>query len=181
MSNTFDRRGFVTGALKASAAAAVFPLLLSEISNAAEVNAISKADISAAAMLAGISFTEAQQEMMLEDVQSRLKSYGSIHDLNIPNRVAPALDFNPVLPGMRFETARHPMRLSKAGEIGAPKNLDDAAFYSVRQLAELVRRKKVSSLDLTQMYIARLRRYDPTLHFVVPYMEFRGVRKTSSQ
>lgn len=175
MSKAMNRRGFVTGALKAGAAASVFPLLLSEIANAAEINAISKADISAAAMLAGVSFSEAQQEMLLEDVQSRLKSYSSIHDLNIPNSVAPALDFNPVLPGMTFETARHPMRLSKAGDVETPKNLDDAAFYSVRQLAELVRRKKVSSVDLTQMYLARLKRYDPTLHFVVTLTEDRAL------
>jgi Asp-tRNA(Asn)/Glu-tRNA(Gln) amidotransferase A subunit family amidase len=175
MSNTLDRRGFFTGAIKASAAAAVFPLLVSEIAHAVETNAINKADISAAAMLTGVSFSEAQQEMMLEDVQSRLKSYGSIHDLNIPNGIAPALDFNPVLPGMTFETARRPLRLSQAGDLELPKNLDDCAFYSVRQLAELVRRKKISSLDLTQMYLARLRRYDPTLHFVVTLTEDRAL------
>jgi Asp-tRNA(Asn)/Glu-tRNA(Gln) amidotransferase A subunit family amidase len=112
---------------------------------------------------------------MLEDVQSRLKSYGSIHDLKIPNSVAPALDFNPVLPGMTFETSRRPIRLSKAGDVTVPKNLDDVAFYSVRQLAELVRRKKVSALDLTQMYLARLKRYHPTLHFVVTLTEDRAL------
>jgi Asp-tRNA(Asn)/Glu-tRNA(Gln) amidotransferase A subunit family amidase len=76
---------------------------------------------------------------------------------------------------MRFETVRRPLRLSKAGEAEAPKNLEEAAFYSVRQLAELVRRKKVSSLDLTQMYLARLKRFDPMLHFVVTLTEDRAV------
>jgi Asp-tRNA(Asn)/Glu-tRNA(Gln) amidotransferase A subunit family amidase len=175
MSHPIDRRGFVTGAVKATGAAAIFPLLLAEIANAAETNAITKADISAAALLAGVSFTEPQREMMLEDVQSDLKAYTEIHELNIPNSVAPALDFNPVLPGMTFETARRPMRLSKAGDLEAPKNLDDAAFYSVRQLAELVRRKKISSLDLTQMYLARLKKYDPVLHFVVTLTEDRAL------
>src|SRR4051794_9224623 len=175
MSHPINRRGFVTGAVKATGAAAIFPLLMAELANAAETNAITKADISAASLLAGVSFTEPEREMMLEDVQSGLKAYTEIHELNIPNSVAPALDFNPVLPGMTFETARRTMRLSKAGDLEAPKNLDHAAFYSVRQLAELVRRKKVSSLDLTQMYLARLKRYDPVLHFVVTLTEDRAL------
>jgi Asp-tRNA(Asn)/Glu-tRNA(Gln) amidotransferase A subunit family amidase len=177
MKNKMDRRGFVTGAVKAGGAAAIFPLLLAEITHAADSNAISisKTDLSAAASLAGLSFTEAQQDMMLDDVQSRVKSYGQIHDLNLPNSVAPALDFNPVLPGMVFETARRPMRLSKAGDLEAPKNLEDAAFHSVRQLGELLRRKKVSSVDLTQMYLARLKRFNPVLHFVVTLTEERAI------
>src|SRR3954462_13912657 len=131
MNKPINRRGFVTGAVKATGAAAIFPLLMAELANAAETNTITKADISAASLLAGVSFTEPEREMMLEDVQSGLKAYTEIHELNIPNSVAPALDFNPVLPGMTFETARRPMRLSKAGDLEAPKNLDDAAFYSV--------------------------------------------------
>jgi Asp-tRNA(Asn)/Glu-tRNA(Gln) amidotransferase A subunit family amidase len=175
MSNKLDRRGFLAGTVKVGGAAAVFPLLLAELAHAADTNLISKADISAAASLAGLSFTEPQQDMMLEDLLSRVKSYGLIHDLNLPNSVAPALDFNPVLPGMTFETLRRPMRLSKAGDLEAPKKLEDAAFYSVRQLAELVRRKKVSSLDLTEMYLARLKRFDPALHFVVTLTEDRAL------
>src|SRR5258708_6491008 len=70
---------------------------------------------------------------------------------------------------MKFETERKPMRISKApsaGASGAPRNLEDLAFASVRELGELVRRKKVSSLALTEMYLGRLKKYDPQLHFV---------------
>ncbi len=56
-----------------------------------------------------------------------------------------------------------------------PKNLEDLAFTSVRQLAELVRTKKVSSLALTQMYLARLKKYDSTLKFVVTLTEERAL------
>jgi Asp-tRNA(Asn)/Glu-tRNA(Gln) amidotransferase A subunit family amidase len=175
MPKKLDRRGFVTGAVKAGGAAAIFPLLLSEIAQAADANAITKADIPSAANLAGLTFTDPEQDMMLETLQSRVKAYSQIHDLKLANSVAPALDFNPVLPGMTFETARRPIRLSKVGELDTPKNIEDVAFYSVRQLAELVRRKKVSSLDLTHMYLARLKRYDPVLHFVVTLTEDRAL------
>jgi Asp-tRNA(Asn)/Glu-tRNA(Gln) amidotransferase A subunit family amidase len=175
MTNAIGRRRFFTSAAKTTGAAAISSLLLSEFALAAEANAITKADVAAAAEVAGLSFTPEQEEMMLEDLQSRLKAYAAIHELNIPNSVAPALDFNPVLPGMKFETTRRPALLSNAGALAAPKNIEDVCFYSVRQLAELVRTKKVSSLDLTQMYLARLKRYDPTLHFVVTLTEDRAL------
>src|SRR6184192_2394230 len=69
------------------------------------------------------------------------------------------------------------MRLSKAPNVaaGAPKNLEDLAFASVRELAELVRTKRVSSLALTEMYLGRLKKYDGTLKFVVTLTEERAL------
>src|SRR6184192_4278322 len=69
------------------------------------------------------------------------------------------------------------MRLSKAPNVaaGAPKNLEDLAFASVRELAELVRTKKVSSVALTEMYLQRLKKYDSTLKFVVTLTEERAL------
>jgi len=77
---------------------------------------------------------------------------------------------------MKFETERRPARISAAPSVAgvAPKNLEDVAFYSVRQLAELVRSKKVSSTALTQMYLERLKRYDPSLKFVITLTEDRA-------
>jgi Asp-tRNA(Asn)/Glu-tRNA(Gln) amidotransferase A subunit family amidase len=164
-----DRRRF----LKLSAASSVFPLLLTELAIAK--TELTKSDLNAAAAVAGLTFTDEQEAMMLEDVQDRLKSYDELHALKIPNSVAPALDFNPVLPGMKFETVRRPMRMSRATEMSTPKNVEDVAFYSVRDLGELLRRKKISSYDLTQMYLARLKRYDPLLHFVITLTEDRAL------
>src|SRR5260370_24086952 len=85
--------------------------------------------------------------------------------------------FDPVLPGMRVETERKPVRISNAPNIaasGAPKNLEDLAFASARHLGELVRTRKVSSVALTEMYLERLKKYDPALKFVVTLAEERA-------
>jgi Asp-tRNA(Asn)/Glu-tRNA(Gln) amidotransferase A subunit family amidase len=106
------------------------------------------------------------------------KGYEEIYKLHMPNSVEPALIFDPVLPGMKFETERKPLRISKAPSIvasGAPKNLEDLAFASVRELAELIRTKKVSSLALTEMYLGRLKKYDPALKFAVTLTEERAL------
>ena len=64
---------------------------------------------------------------------------------------------------MKFELNDGHSRASKPSAIPAPatpKNLEEVAFASVRELAELVRTKKVSSVALTEMYLERLRRHD---------------------
>jgi len=116
--------------------------------------------------------------MMLESLNDHAKGYEEIYKLHIPNSVDPALIFDPVLPGMKFETERKPMRISipaKPAPPSAPKNLEDLAFASARELAELVRTKKVSSLALTEMYLGRLKKYDPILKFVVTLTEERAL------
>src|ERR1043166_3390064 len=130
-----------------------------------------------AAAIADVHIADEYKDMMLEDLNGYNEGYEAIYGLHIKNEVAPAVIFDPVLPGAKFETERRPMKISAAPAAGgaAPKNLEDVAFYSVRQLAELVRTKKVSSAALTEMYIARLKRYDPTLKFVITLTEDRAL------
>ena len=57
---------------------------------------------------------------------------------------------------------------------GVPGSSDALAFASVRELSELVKTRKVSSIELTKMYLARLKKYDPQLHFVITLTEERA-------
>jgi Asp-tRNA(Asn)/Glu-tRNA(Gln) amidotransferase A subunit family amidase len=136
-----------------------------------------------AAAIADVPIPEEDKEMMLENLNQQAKSYEAIYALHIPNSIAPCLIFDPVLPGAKFETERRPARNPKPSAIappGTPKNLEDVAFAGVRELAELVRTKKVSSLALTQMYLERIKRYDPTLKFVVTLTEDRALAQAKN-
>jgi len=133
-----------------------------------------------AAAIADVHILDEYKDMMLDSLNGYAKGYEAIYALHIPNQVAPALIFDPVPPGMKLSTQRQPMKLSTIPNIhanGAPKNIEDVAFNSVPQLAELVRTKKVSSSALTQMYMDRLKRYDPTLKFVITLTEDRALAK----
>jgi Asp-tRNA(Asn)/Glu-tRNA(Gln) amidotransferase A subunit family amidase len=68
---------------------------------------------------------------------------------------------------MKIDRVKKPQRWSRVAAPETPKNIEDVAFYNVRQLGELLRTKKISSVALTEMYLERLKRYDPVLHFVV--------------
>src|SRR5579864_5637475 len=142
-----------------------------------EKGKVTREMIESAASVADVHIADEYKDMMLEGLNGYEESFEAIYALHIKNDVAPAVIFDPVLPGMKFETERRPMKISAAPNIAgaAPKNLEDVAFYSVRQLAELVRTRKVSSTALTEMYIARLKRYDPMLHFVITLTEDRAM------
>jgi Asp-tRNA(Asn)/Glu-tRNA(Gln) amidotransferase A subunit family amidase len=138
---------------------------------------ITKDMINNAAAIADVTIPDEDEEMMLDALNEHVKGYDEIYALHMPNSAEPSLLFDPVLAGMKLETTERPMRISKAPGIaarGVPKNLEEIAFASARELAELVRRKKVSSAALTEMYLERLKRYDPLLKFVVTLTEDRA-------
>src|SRR6478735_2003340 len=136
---------------------------------AGEKDKVTREMIDHAAAIADVRIADEYKDMMLEDLNGYSEGYEAIYALHIKNEVAPAVIFDPVLPGTKFETERRPIKISAAPPAVAsvPRSLEDVAFYSVRQLSELIRTKKFSSVDLTAMYIARLKRYDPMLKFVI--------------
>src|SRR6266849_1781446 len=173
-----DRRNFMKACSGMGLAGTLFPGVLWAQAQAQAAKKITKEMIENAAAIADVPISEEHKEMMLENLNDQAKGYEEIYKLHIPNSVEPALIFDPVLPGMKFEAERKPMRISKGpGTVasGAPKNLEDLAFASVRELAELIRTKKVSSLALTEMYLGRLKKYDPALRFAVTLTEERAL------
>ena len=141
---------------------------------------ITEAMIERAAAIADVPVAAEQREALLSTLNERIKSYEEIYKLQIPNGVAPALIFDPVLPSTAFETEKRPMKMSPAPALasrGVPKNLEDLCFASARELSELVRSRKVSSLALTEMYLERLKRYDRQLYFVITLTEERALAK----
>ncbi len=138
--------------------------------------------IDAAAVIAGISLTAEQKTMMLEGLTKQRDSVMTIRTMTIPNSVAPAFVFDPVPGGMKLDAERKPMRMSAAPDVAAlaSGDLQGLAFASVRELAELVKTRKVSSVALTKMYLERLKKYGPRLHFVITLTEERGLASAAA-
>src|ERR1700676_4142151 len=172
-----DRRNFMKTCSEMGMAGTLLPGVLWAQAQAQGAAKITKEMIDNAASIADVAIADDYKQIMLDNLNEHAKGYEQIYKLHIPNSVEPALIFDPVLPGMKFETERKPMRISKAPSTvasGAPKNLEDLAFASVRELAELVRTKRVSSLALTEMYLERLKRYDAVLKCSVTVTEGRA-------
>lgn len=173
-----DRRRFLAACSGLGLGSTLFPGVLWTLAD--DKDKVTADMIDQAAAIAGVPIPADDKQMMLESLNERVKSYEEIYKLHMANSVAPALVFDPVLPSTKFETEKRPLRLSAAPAIaarGVPKDLEDVCFASVPELAELVRTKKVSSVALTEMYLGRLKRYDPTLHFVITFTEDRAQAK----
>src|SRR6185437_869979 len=109
-----------------------------------------------------------QKKMMLDGLKEQRDSVMVIRTLHLPNSVAPAFVFDPVPPGMTLDTVRKPLQISEAPDVSrltAGEDSDALAFATLRELAELIKSRKMTSIALTKMYLARLKKYDPRLHF----------------
>ena len=186
---TLDRRGFLAVSSRFGLASTLFPgalyTLAAQAQEAGSANKpaekpkITPEMIDQAAAIAGITVTSDQVQMMLETLNHRQSTYDKIRKLHLPNSVAPAFIFDPLPPGAKVDTEKHKPIYSKTVAT-MPPNIEDLAFATVPELADLVRRRKVSSLDLTQMYIGRLRRYDPLLHFGITITEERALAQAKA-
>src|SRR5713101_695431 len=175
-----DRRSFMKVCSRLGLSGTLFPgVLWAQAQAQAQAKTkITKEMIENAAAVADVAIPDEYKQMMLDNLNEHAKGFEEIFALHIPNSAEPALLFDPVLPGMKLDTKKKPIRMSAAPAVakaGVPKNLEDLAFASVRYLAELVRTKKVSSVALTEMYIARLKKYDPALKCVVTLTEERAL------
>jgi Asp-tRNA(Asn)/Glu-tRNA(Gln) amidotransferase A subunit family amidase len=160
-----------------------------ESANATALPAITPEMIDAAAVIVGISVTTEQKQMMMEGLDSLRKSYGAIRELKMPNSVSPAFVFDPVPGDMLLETVKRPQKISAAVDMkalagaasaGLAGESDRLAFATVRELAELVKTRKLSSVGLTKMYLERLKKYDPELHFVITLTEERAMEHAAT-
>jgi Asp-tRNA(Asn)/Glu-tRNA(Gln) amidotransferase A subunit family amidase len=125
----------------------------------------------------GMDFSDAQADSMLNNLNQFNTAYGNLRKLNMPNSVVPALNFNPVPVGFTNPDDKNGFKLAKLSKVTMPANRDELAFYTVRQLAELVRTKQISSVELTKFFIARLKKYNGKLLNVITFTEEHALKK----
>jgi len=192
---TLDRRGFLTACSRAGITSALLPGVLYTLAAQAQGAAhgeepkdlakVTAEMIDQAAALAGVGpFTPEQKKLMLDSLHDQRDGYAAIRDLKIPNSVAPAFVFHP-LPATkptRRENCETTTCQTNVQDFGAPSTLPsapaqigDLAFATLTELSDLLSRRKITSLALTQMYLARLKRYDSKLHFVITLTEDRAL------
>jgi Asp-tRNA(Asn)/Glu-tRNA(Gln) amidotransferase A subunit family amidase len=157
--------------------------------------AITPEMIEQAAVIAGVRFTEDQRKVMVGGLTGVRRAVVAIRELELPNAVAPSVIFDPVPAGMVVETEKKAAKWAETPDArkllrdsGLP--LEDApagysalevfAFCTVRELGELLRTRKVTSVALTKMYLQRLKRYDAELHCVITLTEERAMRQAAA-
>lgn len=143
---------------------------------------ITKEAIRGAESLAGLSFTESERELMLGLLQRHFDSYRDLRLVRLSNDVLPAVQFSPALPGRSFPTrpSRPGRRIRSTPVVQRPASNGELAFFSVIELAELLATRQVTSMELTRLYLDRLKRYDPLLNCVVNLTEERALEQAAA-
>ncbi|HXE60850.1 MAG TPA: amidase family protein [Gemmatimonadaceae bacterium] len=128
---------------------------------------ITSETVAKAAELAGLEFDDDERAMMVAALTQQEKQIETIHGIALTNDVVPAVHFNPVLPGMAVEKGAHKIVRSAVSSKAVPASHAELAFLPVTELSELLRRRKVTSEQLTRLSLDRLQEFDPTLHCVI--------------
>lgn len=174
MSTLYDRRAFTTYFAGLGLGSTLLPgVLWAEAVKGAEITA---ATIASAEELAGLEFTDAERAMMVDGLKTNQSRIAALHKVAISNSVAPALVFNPVPAGKTVpREPRRPMVRTRVAPRSVPSDREELAFLPVTELSELVRRRRISSVELTTLYLERLKRYDPVLRCVITLTEDRAM------
>jgi Asp-tRNA(Asn)/Glu-tRNA(Gln) amidotransferase A subunit family amidase len=171
------RRNFLAYFSAAGLSSTLFPGVLWARLQAAKSAKVSVEMMRGAAELAGLDFTDADYEKMAEGLNRNLERYEEIRQTPLDNSVPLALHFNPLVPGMVLDRRAKPFRPSRPNEVRRPADLEELAFWPVLHLAELVRTRKVRAAELTELYLARLKKHNPKINCVVTLTEERARRE----
>lgn len=136
---------------------------------------VTKENVSNAEKIIGLEFTDAERDSMLDNLDEQLKNYENIRKIELANSVPPAIIFNPIPVGFVFPSNQKEIKFSDYSYVKLPANKNDLAFYTIGELAELIKTKQITSTELTKFFIDRLKKYDPVLHCVITLTEKRAL------
>ena len=138
---------------------------------------ITKDDISASENMNGLHYNDAKRDSMLDGLSKNLKTYTYYHSLNLKNDAPLPLSFNVTLEDITIPVKQLPVHFTIPAAVRLPENLDQLAFYSIPQLASLIKTKKITSERLTRFFLDRLRKYGPVLHCVIELTDSIAIRQ----
>jgi Asp-tRNA(Asn)/Glu-tRNA(Gln) amidotransferase A subunit family amidase len=162
-----NRRRFFECLTALGLGSTLMPEALTIAAQGAEVVTIDVLEV--AQKIAGVSFTPAEQEAILTRINAtggHLAGYAALRAANLGDDVQPAIVFNPVPPGKTLPAGRRGL-IRTAPDVSRPSTDEALAFLPVTHLARLIETRQVKPSELTELYLARLARYDPILHCVV--------------
>ena len=134
--------------------------------------AIEVNDVKAAQKILDLSFDDARSIISLNRGLSGTKE---LHKYPVDNAVPPALWFNPPKGGKAIPAKQEEIEWGLPENIQLPENKNDLAFYTVAELSVLIRKKQISSVELTEFFIERLEIYGDTLQSVITITKDRAL------
>lgn len=172
---TYDRRAFMAYFGSIGLGSTLLPGVLWAQLRQQQQPEITKEMIASAEEISGIHLTDDERAEITRGLQQTRNAIQALHQVPLDMSVFPAIVFDPVPPGEQLPPkARAATVRSRVPVMARPGSLEELAFAPVTQLSELVRTRKVKPSELTEMYLSRLKRFDPQLHCVITLTEDRA-------
>jgi Asp-tRNA(Asn)/Glu-tRNA(Gln) amidotransferase A subunit family amidase len=150
------------------------PILLLCIFSFTLVSAQTKTDsiqlLRNAAKLYDLDFTDAEADSMIGQLRSANTIYKGMHQTFPSNDLPYPFAFNPLPFGNAVPVKQEKVNWELPA-VQMPANKNELAFYSILQLASLIKNKKISSVELTRFFIDRLKKWGDTLESVITLTE----------
>jgi len=125
----------------------------------------------------GLSFSTAERDSLLNNLKDYQKAFESLHAYKLANAVPMSLVFDPLPTGFQLETQQKTIDWGLPKEVAIPSNREELAFYPVYKLAVLIKQKKITSTELTQIYLKRIKKYSDTLQCIITLLEERALQQ----
>ena len=170
------RRKFLTNtALIAALGASTSRLLASTTNTTINEDALKHAE-----HLAGIKFTSSEREQMMRTIKDQQSIFNNrIGQGEISNTISPATIFNPRIPGkpLKLCTSNGTLtgNLPDAGPL--PRTNEELAFAPVWKLCQWLKKREITSEQLTRLALDRLKQFDKTLSCVISYTESTALKQ----
>lgn len=130
-----------------------------------------------AASVIGLEFTEAERDTMIETLDDTRDDLQTIRDLELENSVPPAINFNPIPVGKRFDFQQRSQVWDLPENVELPENINDLAFYTIGELSDLIKSRKITSVELTNFFLDRIKKYDEQLEAIITITEERAMER----
>lgn len=137
----------------------------------------SKKDVRSAQKLIGLDFTNAAIDTMYPYLLRNRMGYDSLRAYQLPHQVTPALYFDPHPSEFKVPQGADSKIELNILSINRPTDNEKLVFMSIQELGSLIRSGQLSSLELTNIYLERLKKYNPTLKCAITITEELAVHQ----
>lgn len=136
-----------------------------------------KKDILHSQKLLGLEFEKEKIDTLYDYLKENKTGYDSLRKYPIPDETLPAMVFDPHPIGFQFPEKQTSPEFILSDTVSLPDKLEDLAFYTIPQLASLIKNKKISSEQLTRLFLDRIKKYDRQLESVITLTEDLAIKQ----
>lgn len=124
---------------------------------------LTRQDIKFGQKLINLHFEDAAIDTMLQYLESNRKAFDTMRTFHLENDIAPALHFDPVPLDYPLspDLGKNQWPINLQAKL--PGNLEELTFYPIQDLAGLIKSGKITSVELTKIYLDRIKKHDPKL------------------